>query len=133
MDLPQIEVVGAEVAQGRVELVEERAAGGVADDLAAAVPETRLAGQHHLVPRGRFGEQGAEQQLALAVAVDGSGVDERAAGLEERGELLLGLDLVDAGAERHRAEPEARHPESGATDATLLHDDRVIRWLNGAR
>ena len=105
-----------------------------ADDVAVAVAQSGLAGEHDLLARGRLGEQGAEQRLARAVAVDGRGVDERSARIEERRELLLGLDLVDGRAPNVIVpRPSRETSQTRVTDAALLHDDRVVGRLKTAR
>ena len=127
VELPEVEVVGAQRAQRRVELGEQVAAGGVGDRVAPTEPDDALAGEHDLVADPALGDQVADQRLGAALAVDGSGVDERAAGVEERVELLLGLDLVDLGAEGHGAEPQPRDPQPRVTDLTLLHASTLDR------
>ena len=127
MDLPQVQVIGAEGTQARLELGEQVSARGIQHDGAAAQAEPGLAREHHAITHTELAQQGAEQRLRGAVAVHGRGVDERAAGIEEGGELLLGLDLVDLAAEGHGAEPEARDGEPGGADTSLLHARTLVR------
>ena len=60
------------------------------------------------------------------VAVAGRGVDERAAGLGERDELLAGLVLVGVAPPGQGAEPQPGHLEAGATQVALLHGGNAI-------
>jgi len=102
-------MIGAEIPQRLVELVEERLARRVSDDFPTAEDEPRLAGQDDVGPNAEFAQKCTQNGFGAAVAVDRSGVDQRPAGVEEGAELLLGIDLVDRRAEAHRPEPEPRH------------------------
>ena len=99
-------MIGAELAQREVELVEERTPRAVAVDAVAALDQPGLAGEHDAAAHVGLVDQRAEQLLAHAVAIDRRRVDERAAGVEERRQLLLGVVGVDGRAPRHGAERE---------------------------
>ena len=126
MHLPQIEVVGAELAQRAIELVQDGTAGRVGDRTALARSEAALPGDLHLVTDAALGQDCAQHLLAGAVAVHRRGVEERATGLEERVEQLARGVAIDLRAPRHGAERESGDPEAGVTDPTLLHAHRLV-------
>ena len=79
------------------------------------------------VARDDVGQQVAEGPLALAVAVDVGGVDERAAGVDEGGELHRRLVLVGVPAPGHRAQPQPGHDQAAAPQRPLLHGGPTYR------
>ena len=79
-------------------------------------------------PGDDVGEQVAEGALALAVAVDVGGVDQRAAGVDERRQLHGGLVLVGVAAPRHGAERQPGHDQATAPQRPLLHERPTYRW-----
>ena len=107
-------MVDAEPAQRGVERAPQVAAGEA--DVVGPVPgrEAALGGEHDPVADvGRAGRQpAADDLLRGAAGVDVGGVDEGAAGLDERVELRVRALLVGLVAERHRAERVARHDGS---------------------
>ena len=105
---PKVDVVGAQAHQGVVEGVEEGAARRVRDRAALAGPpgaHPGLGDEHQVTPVDVLRQQSADHLLGGPLAVGGGGVEERASGVEEDVELLLGLELVGVAAPGHRAEP----------------------------
>ena len=120
MDLPDVDVVGAEAAQARVEGSEEMTARGVVTSLHAR-PQTRLRRDQYVVARNEVVQQAADHLLGHALAVDVGRVDEVATdlyvGLELGGSVLrIGVRTPGHGAQR-----ESRDEKSGAAERTLLH------------
>ena len=76
-------------------------------------------------------QQRADDPLARAVAVDGGRVEQRAAGIEEQPELLLGRILVDRRTPGHRPEREPRHLETRVPKPTHVHATRL--WVPKVR
>ena len=76
-----------------------------------APPTTR----HHV------GNQGAEDRLGVAVAVDVRGVDQGAAGADEGLQLRRRRVGVGVPTPGHRAEAQPGHLEAAAADATRIH------------
>ena len=62
-----------------------------------------------------------EQVLGLPVAVHVRGVDEGAARLPERLQLVGGVVLVGVPAPGQGAEPDPGHAQAGAAEMPLLH------------
>ena len=121
VDEEQVDVVGAEPGERGVERVEQAAAGGVDHPLVVLPAQPGLGAEHDVGPGDDVAEEGAEELLAGAAAVGARGVDQRAAGLDEVGQLLARLVLVGVAAPHHRAEPEAGDAQAAAAHPTLLH------------
>ena len=119
--LPQVDVVDAEPLERGVQGADQVAAGGVGVALALAPPDAGLGGQHDLVALADVADEGADQPLGVTVGVARGGVDQRASGPDEGGQLLASLVLVGVAAPRHRAQAQARDGESRRTEEPLLH------------
>src|SRR3954452_4722140 len=69
----------------------------------------------------------AQGALALAVAVDVGRVDQRAAGVDEGGELHGRLVLVGVAAPGHGAQRQPGHDQTASPECALLHDRPTYR------
>ena len=107
---PEVDVVGAEPLQGRVELAEQAVPRGVDDALARAPGDPGLGADDQVVPVELLVDDAAEELLGGAVGVAVSRVDQRPAGGQERAELVAGGLEVGAAAPGHGAEGEPRTP-----------------------
>jgi hypothetical protein len=119
--LPQVDVVGAEPAQRRVQRAQQVAARAVA----AAVTvrsQAGLGGEHHLVARHEMVEQRADHRLGVAVAVHVGGVDRRAARLQIELELGSGVVGVGVASPGHGAEGESGDRQPASAERSLLHE-----------
>jgi hypothetical protein len=121
VQLPEVDVVGAEPGEGGVEGRQQVAARGAAAHRTRTGDAVRLGGDQHLVAGDDVGEQPSEDPLAVAAGVDVGRVDERAAGLAEGDELRRGVVLVGVAPPRHRAEGEPGDDQAAAAEVTLLH------------
>jgi hypothetical protein len=102
--LPEVDVVGAEPLQHRVEAVEQ---GSACRAVAERAPRQATApGEDDVLPAHGRGERRAEHLLGGAVTVALGGLDEGAARVDERRELGGGDVDVGGGAPGHRAEPD---------------------------
>ena len=120
VDLPEVDVVDPEPLSEASRVV-SRLPREVSVTAAAAAPgDAGLGRDDHLVAGHHVADQRADQLLGRAVAVPGGGVDQRAAGLDERDQLVARLVLVGVPAPGHGAEPEPGDLEPGAPRA-LLH------------
>ena len=144
MELVQVDVVGPEAAQTRLDLVHDvdaRGAGVVGagadgvgglrrdDDVVAGDPERR--------------ERAAEHLLRVALGVDVRGVDEVDAGVEGSADDAVDVGLADAagrgvagvvdGPEGHRAEGELGHEQTGAAEGAAFHRGGRTRCRKAAR
>ena len=118
VDLPEVDVVDAEPAQRQVEAAEQVAARGVHHPRAAAGADPGLGRDDHVVARDHVVEQPAEQLLRRAAAVRVRGVEQRAAGVDEGGELLAGLVLVGAGCPRSSVPGRVARPRGRSDPGT---------------
>ena len=125
--LPEVEVVDAEALQRGVEALEQVAARGVEDPLLAPDAHAGLGRQHHLVARHDRAEQLADQLLRRAVGVRVGRVEEGAAGVAERDQLVARLVLVGVTPPGHGAETQPRHRQAGVPHAT------AASWQHGNR
>ena len=116
--LPEVDVVDAEPAQGEVEAAEQVAARGVHHPGAAAGAEPGLGRDHHVVAGDHVTEQPAEQLLRRAAAVRVRGVEQRAARVDEGGELLAGLVLVGLRCPRSSAPGRVARPRGRSDPGT---------------
>jgi hypothetical protein len=89
--------------------------------LAAAAHDAGLGADHHVVSNAELRQQSAEHLFGGPVAIPGGRVDQGAARLAERHELIARLVLVGVSTPRHGTEPEARHLQPGVADRPLLH------------
>ena len=128
VQLVQVDVVGAEPAEGRFELAPDRLRAEVLRPLALAGLAGRLevvpalGGEHDLVAMRR--EEWCEHRLAdTTVAVDGRGVDEVDATVERGTQQRLGfVDLPPPVArERPRADPDFGDGQVGVAEAAKAH------------
>ncbi len=105
-------------------------AGGV-DAAVGAAHGAGLGGEDDLVADLELLDQLAEQGLGVAVGVDVGRVDQRAAGVEERGQLVAGLVLVGAAGPGAGAEPEPAHPQARSAQRPQLHGGTLPRtsWV----
>ena len=83
--------------------------------------------QDHLVTDLELLEQFAEQRLGAAVGVDIGSIDERAARVEERRQLVPGVVLVGAPGPRSGAEREPADPHTGTSQRPAVHAGTVPR------
>ena len=79
---------------------------------ATAADPDRGGGQHHVRPGDDVGHQGADDRLGVPVAVDVGGVDQGAAGPDERLQLRRGGVGVGVPAPGHGAQRQAGTPRS---------------------
>ncbi len=120
--LPEVHRVDAQPLQRQVEAAQQVAARGVHHPGAAAHADPGLGRHDHVAARDDLGEQLAEQLLGRAACIGVRGVEQRAAGVDERGQLLARLVLVGLVAPGHQPQPEPRDREAGATQGPLLHE-----------
>ena len=121
-------MIDAEAAQRAVEGGEQVSAGGVEATLGARA--------RHGLGRDEDGvatdllDERADDLLGLPVGIDVGGVDEGAAGLDEREQLVARLVAIGVTPPGHRAEREARDEQAGSAERTELH---VARPYPGRR
>ena len=127
VQLPQVDVVEAEPLERGVERGQQVAAGGAAAHRPGRGAADGLGRDQHVVARDDVGEQAAEGALALAVAVDVGGVDQRAAGVDEGRELHGGLVLVGVAAPGHGAQRQPGHDQAAAPERPLFHERPTYR------
>ena len=127
VDLPKVDVVGAQPVQRALEVAQQRPPGGVDDALAVPDHEARLGGDHHLVPVAEVLDQPADDPLGVTGPVGRRRVDQRAAGLAEHLQQpprLLGRGVAAPG---HRAEPESGDPQAAGPDQASFHGETL--WV----
>ena len=127
VDLVEVDVVDAEPAQARLARRDQVEAGETRVVRPVAHRHAGLGRQHHALPPAL--QRLAEDLLGQAARVDVGGVDQVDPGVDAPIDLPPGL--LDAGgadrgepvaaAERHRAQPEHRHPEAGRSQLPILH------------
>ena len=121
-DAPQVEVVGVEGAQGVVELAEQAAAGAVdAVGVGLGGVDAGAAAEHDRRTRDDVAEHSGEDSLRGAAGVFGGGVDQSAAGVDERDELRGRLVAVGLPAPAAGAQTDPRDPQPAVTRRSLLH------------
>src|SRR4051794_14670889 len=121
VQLPQVDVIDTQPAQRTLERGEQRAPGRAAAERALVAAGDRLGGQHEVLPGHEVVDQRAQDPLGLAVVVDVGGVDERAAEVGERDELvgrLVGVGVLTPG---HRAQTDPGHAQPALPEVSLLH------------
>jgi hypothetical protein len=106
VDLPQVDVVGAQPLQRPGQITQQGAAGGVDDPLAVADHEAGLGRDHHVLAPGQLADQLADQPLGVAGAVRRGRVDQRAARFAERLQQTTRLLLGGVASPGEGAEPE---------------------------
>ena len=134
MDLVEIDVVGAEAAQGLVEFEEDLLAREAAAIGAVAHDAVELGGDHRVFALCVGLEEAAEHALAVAGGIDIGGVEEVDAEVESLAKEGLALLLVEApciaaraqcagrrNAVRHAAETDARDLEASAAKIDVVH------------
>lgn len=119
MQLPQVDVVGAQAAQGGVEGGEQGGSGGAAADGAGGAAGGGFGGDDEFVAGDVAGQQVAED--FFGGAVDVGGVDEGAACVVEGGELVGGGVGVDVESPGHGAQGEAGDAEAAAAELSVFH------------
>jgi len=124
--LVEVDVVGAEVAQGRLDAPAQRLRARVALQAVVGQQEAALGGDHHLVAAGlQLGLQRlAEDLLRLPEAVGLRGVEEVDPELDgpAHGALrVLDLGLAPVPADLPGAEADARYLEACPTQPDVLH------------
>ena len=127
VQLPEVDVVQPEPLQGGVEGGQQVPAGGAAAHRPGAGPAHGLGRDQDVGPGDDVGEQVPEGPLALAVAVDVGGVDQRAAGVDEGRQLHGRLVLVGVAAPRHGAQCQPGHDQPASSQRPLLHDRPTYR------
>ncbi|GAB3936978.1 hypothetical protein GCM10027614_14360 [Micromonospora vulcania] len=120
MHLEEIDMVGAEPAQRRVQGTQQMPTGAVAAS-AAARAQPRLGGDQQLVAGDERAQQRADHRLGVPVAVHVGGVDQVAARVQVT--LQLGGRIVGVGvpAPRHGAEREPGNRQPASAERSLLH------------
>src|SRR5690606_4905593 len=136
VDLIEVDAIGLQAPQARLDRADDPVARGAAAVGPAAHGEAELGGEDDLVAAAAIAEPPADHPLREAVlAVDVGGVEEVDALAEgavhdlKRG-LLVAADLVHERAlvglaEGHRPEAERRDLEAGAAELAVFHGDRV--------
>ncbi len=119
VDLPEVDVVGAEPAQRGVERGEQVPARAV--EAAGGRDAAGLGGDDQVGAGDETVGEPGEQVLGVAVGVDVGGVDEVPAGVDELLELFRGHLLVGGAAPGHGAEAEPGDLQPGAAEVTLFH------------
>src|SRR3954451_14110729 len=125
-------MLDAEPGQARVELRQHRPARGVDDELAGPSRHAGLGQDDDVVAVHMLAQKLTDELLGRTAAVHRGRVQEGAAGVEERAQLVPRLVLVCVAAPGHRAEPEAADPQAGPPDVALLHDRTTYRPPHGA-
>jgi hypothetical protein len=119
MQLPQVDVVGAQPCERGVERGEQVAARGV------PAPEgrhrDRLRRDLHRRPWHDRPDQLTENLLGAAVRIDVGGVDEGAADVAERLELLGGVVRFGVPPPGHRSQREPGHHQPAVAEGTQFH------------
>ena len=118
VDVVDVDVVGAQPPQRRVDLFEDGLAGQAAAAGAVVHLPADLGGEHDVLAAGEPGDRPADELLRGAALVDVRGVPERDAQLdglpeERRRGVLVQRPLVHAGgrvAVAHAAQPDPAHP-----------------------
>src|SRR5918993_434702 len=127
VQLPEVDVVEAQALEGGVERRQQVPTPRAAAHRSGRRPADGLGRDQHVGARDDVGEQVPEGALALAVAVHVGGVDQRAAGVDEGGELHGGLVLVGVPAPRHRAQRQPGHDQTTPPQRALLHEGPTYR------
>jgi len=128
MQLPQINVVDVQTLQGRVQGAHQVAPARIQPTLSVGTLHC-LGGEHDVGAAIEFLDEHAEHFLAHALGVTVGGVDQCAADIQERSQLIARLVLIGLAAPGHGAEADASHPEPGFSERSLLHNRTVL--VNG--
>ena len=102
-------MVDAQPHQRLVEIVQQRAPGGVDDPPPVTAVHPGLGADHHNTPVD-LGQQPSEQQFARPGPETGRGVEKRTTRLKKDRQLLTRLVLVGVAAPHHRAQAHGGHP-----------------------
>ena len=128
MQLPQINMVDVQTRQGRIQGTHQVASARIQPTLGLGTLHC-LSGEHDVGAAIEFLDERAEHFLAHALGVAVGGVDQRAANIQERSQLIARLVLIGLASPGHRAEADASHPEPGFSERSLLHRRTLL--VNG--
>src|SRR5947207_9005844 len=129
MNLIEIDVIGAEAPQARIDLTHDRLARQAHAIGSRPHPAVDLGSDDNLVSSGEILDRTPENLLAAAERITVRRVEEIDAGferaLDERTALLLaeapGVIAAVAAAVTHAAQPNPRHAEAGAAELGVFH------------
>jgi hypothetical protein len=137
VDVPEVDVVHAELAQRFVEAAQQRPARGIDDPVLRRADDAGLGRDDKLRARHHIADELSEDAFCLTVSVRERGIDERATGIAKCHQLrcrLVGVGLLAPG---HRPEPEMGDLQSTVADIALLHavtvPARHLRARRGGR
>ena len=121
VDLVEVDVVGAQAAQGVLDLAHDPAAGSAALVRVLAHRHEELRGEEHVVAAALAAPP--DDLLGHAAGVDVGGVDEVDAGVEGAVDDAGGVVavVVAPGAEHHRAEAQGTDRYAGAAEGAVFH------------
>ena len=145
VDLIEVDVVGAEPAEARVDLCHDRLARQPGAVRPRPHPSVHLGGEHNLLARDEVPERPADDLLARPARVDVRGIEEVDPGVERAADKRPALVLLQRPGVRpscrvaigHAAEANARHFEAGRPELGVLHrvpsvaparGGRIARW-----
>jgi len=136
VDLVEVDVVGAEMVEARVDSLAEPLGARVADDAVALRPQAALRGEHDLVAPGAqlLAERLRHELLGSPEAVGLGGVEEADPEFESATDGRHVLPLVQrppVAAELPRAEADARHLEAAAAEDGSLHACSSVGRVDG--
>ena len=133
MDLVEVDIVGAEPLQARLDRVHDVAARRAAVVGALADGAEGLGGEHEVGARAAgIGQRPAGDLLRQAFGIDVGGVDEVDAGVERAGDDAVGGRLVEvadmgpdaaATAEGHGAEADFGYEQARTAEGLVAHED----------